>query len=89
MQSETPTDFIALKVWWAMTWRTIPLVLLGSIFLGLILGIIASLSGLDLNATQRLSMLFGALLGLYIAVKIIKRLMTNGFGDYKLVVVRK
>jgi len=89
MSPEIPTDKLALQIWWAMLWRTIPLVILVIALAGIIIGIISSLAGANPNDVQIPSGIAGGVLGLYISVKIIKHLMTKGFGDYRLVVVRK
>ncbi len=88
MNIEVPTEKLALKIWWAMLWRTIPLAVLASFLAGIVIGTISSVMGVDPNEVKIPASIAGGLLGLYVSVKVIKHLMTKGFGDYKLVVVR-
>tara|TARA_R110001592_G_scaffold16881_7_gene71512 strand:- start:40084 stop:40350 length:267 start_codon:yes stop_codon:yes gene_type:complete len=86
---EIPTDKLALQVWWALTWRTIPLAILGGIAVGVVIGVIVAVMQADKDAVQMPATLGGGLVGLFITVKVIKYLMTKGFGEYRLTVVKK
>lgn len=89
MNIEIPTDKIALQIWWAMAWRSIPLVIICSILASLAISLVITIVGIDPKAMQGPSMLIGAIVGLYVSIKVIKYLMTKGFGEYRLVVVKK
>ena len=88
MDIELPTEKLALKIWWAMLWRTIPLAILVSLLAGIVIGTISGVMGVDSNEVQIPASIAGGLLGLYVSVKVIKHLMTKGFSGYRLVVVR-
>ncbi len=89
MDAEIPTEKLALQIWWAMTWRIIPFALLGGMVVGLIIGLIAGIMKADPSSIEAPATLAGLLLGLFISVRVIMRLMTKGFGEYRLAVVRK
>ena len=78
---------LCLKIWWAQFWSTIPLTLLGGIAAGIVFGIVQRVIGLDFHPA--VSGVAGGVIGLFIAIKVIERLMTKGFGEYRLAVVRK
>lgn len=86
---EVPSDLIALKLWWAMTWRIVPFAILAGMAAGFVIGIIATVTQTPPEAMQGAATLAGAAIGIFLTVKIIKRLMTKGFGDYRLVVEKK
>ncbi|MGH1455380.1 MAG: hypothetical protein ACRBDI_01235 [Alphaproteobacteria bacterium] len=89
MSSELPSDKLALQIWWAMMWRAVPLALLAGAGAGFVIGIIAVVAKTPPESIQTPSMLLGGLLGVFVTVKVIKRLMTHGFGNYRLMVVKK
>ena len=82
-----PTDLLSLKVWWAFTWRAVLFAMLAGALAGLVIGIIGTSLGESPENLQGPSTFAGAVLGLFISVRVFRRLMTNGFGRYKLVVV--
>ncbi len=86
---EVPTDKLALQVWWAMVWRAMPLALLAGIAVGFLAGIAGSFMNISVESVQGPLTFLGFVLGLFITVKVIKHLMTKGFGVYRLAVVRK
>ncbi|MGH1403175.1 MAG: hypothetical protein ACRBDL_02935 [Alphaproteobacteria bacterium] len=89
MDIEIPTEKLALKIWWAMTWRLIPLIFVGAFIVGLILGLIGTSMGIESRSIETIAGFSGAFLGLFLSVKVIMHLMTKGFGEYRLAVVRK
>jgi len=89
MHPEEPTDKLAIQIWWALTWRSVPLSMLAAFLFAFIIGLIAGLTKTDPHSLSVPGAIGGALIGLFITVKIIKRLMTKGFGEYRLVIVKK
>lgn len=79
---------LGLKLWWAYTWRSV----LVSILLGIVIVAVASLivsfvyPHVDVTETNAS---FGGLLSFIAGIWVMKRLLTKGFGGYKLVVVEK
>ncbi len=89
MDIEIPSDKVALKIWWALSWRTLIMAFLVSFLASIIINAIAHMAGASPADVQVPAAIAGGLLGLYVSVKVIKYLMTKGFGDYRLVLVRK
>lgn len=89
MTPETPSLNLGIKLWWAILWRTLPLVLAAAFGAGVVVGIIGYLLQLPLNIVQILGGAAGFIVGAYISVWVLLRLMTKGFGEYRLVVARK
>tara|TARA_B100001989_G_scaffold252821_1_gene236406 strand:- start:702 stop:971 length:270 start_codon:yes stop_codon:yes gene_type:complete len=89
MYTEEPTDLLALKVWWATVWRALPISFVAGAVVGAIIGIIVAIMGSSPEAVQAPAGLAGFLIGIFVMVKVIKRLMTNGFGEYRLAVIKK
>ncbi|MCD8498095.1 MAG: hypothetical protein LRZ85_08490 [Alphaproteobacteria bacterium] len=85
MSTVEPTMMLALKVWWAWLWRVMPLAFIAGFLIGLAWGFI----GLATGAPAAIGALLGALVGFYISIYIFYRLMTKGFGPYRLVVTEK
>ncbi len=84
---EEPTDLIALKLWWAMTWRTLPLALGAGMIVGMVIGAIVGVTGGRPEEVQGPAAFAGAVVGVFVTVKVLKWLMVKGFGQYKLVVI--
>ncbi|MDH5722414.1 MAG: hypothetical protein OEY94_03715 [Alphaproteobacteria bacterium] len=72
-----------------MMWRTIPLSLIAGGVAGALIGLIVGITGGSPESVRFPAGLAGALIGLFVAVKVIKRLMTKGFGKYRLAVIKK
>lgn len=93
MNFEIPTMKLALQVWWAFLWRSLLAALFAGIvigvLLGIIMGIVAIATGLNMETLKAVSTLLGGILGLYVSVWILHRMMTVGFGKYRLVVTKK
>ncbi|MGH1376810.1 MAG: hypothetical protein ACRBCK_10730 [Alphaproteobacteria bacterium] len=89
MSPEVPTEKIALQTWWAITWRAIPFAFIASTVMGVLMGLFVKSLGGSPQSLQFPAVLAGSLVGIYINVQVIKRLMTKGFGDYRLIVMRK
>ncbi len=89
MSPEVPNEKLALQVWWSISWRAIPLSFIAGSLIGGVLGAVLGSMGASVQSIQTPAMIMGALVGIYINVQVIKRLMTKGFGDYRLAVVRK
>ena len=89
MNHEEPTNKLALKVWWAFAWRTLYYYVLIGIALIVFFSVIVAVSDTNIEdfygVIEKGCNLFGLVMGIYI----IKRLMTKGFGQFRLVVVRK
>jgi hypothetical protein len=91
MQIEDPNLMLALKVWWAISWRSVCLSVLGGIAAGIVTGIIAAIlkHGFGVDAGHVGTIFSGALgfgIGIYFSAWAVHRLMTKGFGKYRLLV---
>lgn len=84
---EEITDLLALKLWWAFTWRALSMAIISGIAVGIVIGLIAGVAGSSPEEMQGPSMIAGGFMGIFVSVKVFKYLMTRGFGQYKLVVV--
>lgn len=89
MSPEVPDEKLALQVWWSISWRAIPISFIAGSLIGTIVGAIMGFMGASVQSVQTPAMIMGALVGIYVNVQVIKYLMTKGFGDYRLAVVRK
>ena len=86
---------IALKLWWAMVWRTFPLIIVLGLLAGIVMGIVFGVLGavMDFEKEQVLETarfagaFLGIFLGLFITAWVIRRLMIKGFGRYCLAIV--
>ena len=87
MHTETPTLKLAILVWWVQLWRTMLFVILGSVAVGFTLAIVQRIIGVDLPPF--ISGIAGGIVGFIVVIKVIERLMTKGFGKYRLAVVKK
>ncbi len=70
-----PTDVtwgIALKFWWAYTWRALLLCVLGGAVLGFIIGFVAAVAKLDQNAAKTYAALSGVLISIPVSVWMMK-----------------
>ena len=81
------TYSLAFKVWWAIMWRTLPLALLAGVALGFVFGIASAVTGLMLP--QYVHAMIGLCGGMAVCLWVLKRLMTNGFGKYRLAVLEE
>ena len=79
----------AAKVWWALTWRIFPTALLGSLIIGFVIGLISGALKTDVNAASIFAGILGFAFGLWVMLFMIRRLMTKGFGRYRLAVMVK
>ena len=87
MDIEIPTMKLAIKVWWAQFWRMVPLAFLGGAVVGLVVGLVSELLGIEVSS--HVSGVLGGVVGIVVGLKVILYLMTKGFGEYRLAVVRK
>jgi len=86
---EVPSDKLALQVWWALTWRSLPLAIIAAMVVGAFIGALAGVFGGSEEDIQMPAGIAGALIGLFVTVKVIKHMMTKGFGKFRLMVVKK
>ena len=89
MREEIPSMFLALKVWWAFTWR----VTLVGILIGVLLSFISEfIRTVTLGPNLITAFVFFLLAFIFVIGSqtwVFNRLMTKGFGKYRLVVVNK
>lgn len=83
------TWFTGLRVWWAWFWRTMLIVLIVSFIGGLVVGVLSAIIGLGEALASVLGMFVGLGVGFYFGPAVFKRMMTKGFGKYRLAVVTK
>ncbi|MEM6810997.1 MAG: hypothetical protein AAF549_00845 [Pseudomonadota bacterium] len=86
---EEPTWFWGLRVWWAWFWRYLLIVVILSALVGGGIGAIGALIGLASDTTASIGGGAGFLVGIIFMPFVFKRLMTKGFGKYRLAVVHK
>lgn len=79
----------AARVWWAMTWRILPTAILGALIIGFVIGLISGAMNTDVNTAAAFSGIVGFAFGLWVMLFMIRRLMTKGFGRYRLAVMVK
>ena len=89
MNPEEPTLKLGLQVWWAFFWRSMLIIIPSTILVSIPIGIICAILRVGQETAGIFGGLFGLLIGLYITAYVVKRLMTKGFGQYRLVVVKK
>ena len=87
MNVETPTIKLSFQVWWAWLWRVLPLTFFLGFLIGFTIGMAAQIFGFPVPTL--LVSLLGLPVGIVVSVKMMQRLMTKGFGKYRLVVVKK
>ena len=76
----------ALKIWWALTWRALLLTILVGFASGFILAVIFKIAGVAEEDAKDIIALINLPLGIYLGVKVLHRMMTHGFGRYRLVI---
>jgi hypothetical protein len=80
---------VAAQVWWALTWRMIIVLLPLSFLAGGIFGAVGALMGVPLVSVKYVANIIGLVLGISITIAVLHRLLTKGFGKYRLQVVEK
>lgn len=97
MREVEPTYLMALRFWWAWLWRQ-GLVLIPTLFLliaatTLILVIVGKAAGMSQEEVSAIAGPMGFVLGLgvgcFAQLYIIRRLMTKGFGRFRIAIVEK
>jgi hypothetical protein len=76
----------ALRVWWGLTWRALLLTLAAGAVSGFLLGVIFGFAHVPDQLSKRIAALVNVPLGVYLGVWVVRRMMTHGFGRYRLVV---
>ena len=97
MREVEPTYFNALRLWWAWFWRQglvlVPMFLVLVVSMTLILVVIGKSMGLGKEEISAIAGPMGFLLGLgvgmFAQLYIIRRLMTKGFGRFRIAIVEK
>ncbi len=82
---------LALRTLWALMWRSMPLAFIAGIVIGAVIGATAAIIGVDIQSQgfKITTQLAGVAVGFAASVWIMRRLMTKGFGRYKLLVVEQ
>lgn len=86
MRTLTPSYSLAVKVWWAFTWRAVGLALLGAVLIGIIVGSLGVIIGMSPSNVNMLSGLIGFFFGAWAGIYIMHRLMTKGTKKFRIVV---
>jgi hypothetical protein len=92
-----PTYQTALKLWWAMVWRFVPVIVIcivvASIAIGVVSAMIGVATGMEKEQVQNMGAVAGFFVGLVlnvlVSIWLIRRLMTKGFGRFRLAVMVK
>lgn len=77
----------ALKIWWSIVWRILLYSAAFSVLVGIPIGIAAAALGLDPEAAGQVGRILGTLMGLVIAVWVVKIVMGKSFSDFRIVLV--
>ncbi len=80
---------MALKFWWAQTWRALPLGVLVGAICSVAFMLFCKVAGVDPQVKLIMNIGLGMVVGLIMYLWILQRLFKNGFGGYRLVLVRK
>lgn len=85
-----PTWGIALRIWWAITWRgflfsMIPVFLL-TIPVSIVFLILERVAGLSQAVTNGISQLTGMLIGFSVQIYVIKKILNKNFKDFSLII---
>jgi len=81
----------AIRVWWAYLWRSLIVVIVGSVLAGIvggIIGFIMSMMGADGDSISMLVMPIGMLIGILISIVPIKLILGKDFGEFRLVLIQ-
>ncbi len=78
-----------IKVWWALMWRVLLFSVLVGFAIGVAVGIVASVMGENPASFAILVNLAGMLTFMVVSFFVCKKLLTKGFGRYRLAVVEK
>lgn len=89
MHPEEPTEKLAFQLWWAITWRSLAASVLAVLIFGQLIATIIYLTGGSIESVQWPANIAAFILGIYIAVQVVKHLMTKGFGEYRLAIIKK
>ncbi len=81
--------FLGLRLWWAWFWRTMLVVLFWAVIVGTLLGFVGYFMGVDSDIVSKISGLAGAGVAFYVMPLVFKRLISKGFGRYRLAVLEK
>jgi len=81
----------AAKAWWALTWRAVLLALLSAFLVGVVFGIFETVLNVDTHSGGIVAIngTAGAVVGVYVSIWVMRRLMTKGFGRFRLALVEK
>ena len=89
MDIEEPTDKLALQVWWAIGWRTLYYYALAGIALIVFYAFLSAIFDVDIGVFDNAMEICGAFFALFAGIFALKQVITKGFGQYRLVVVKK
>ena len=80
---------LALRVWWHFLWQYVVFGMLGGISLGMIIGFLGGLAGLEIHFVTSLSVFLGMFLILGIQIWVVRRILTkkNRIAKYRLVLI--
>lgn len=80
---------MTITFWWAQMWRSIPLIVLASILAGALYHFITEALNVDPTVKIWMGVGLGFYVGLLMTLWVVRRLLTKGFGKYRLFMVEK
>jgi len=83
------TIWRTLRIWWALTWRTLVFCFGGGMVVGFIVGFVMGLSGQSKEAVHQTCTLLGMLVALPAGLWALKATLTKrSFGDFRIALIR-
>jgi hypothetical protein len=89
MKNDEFTWLGAIRVFWALTWRTLLIGVPLAVFIGVIFGFVSAFIGIPQDKVGLYGGVIGQIIILPVYIFVIKRLFNKGFGKYRLQVVEK
>jgi ABC-type uncharacterized transport system permease subunit len=93
MEPIEPDRDIALKVWWAFTWRSFLISLVIAMAIGLLLGILGIIFGMSPERQDSLSGTMAPLLGLivyvFVSIEVMRRILKKKFKTFEIAVTHR
>lgn len=84
------TRAVALKVWWAYTWRVMLILIAALIVLAVLLGLMAAALGLGergINIVAKIAQAFWIIAIAVIAVEVMRRVLMLKFEDFEIAII--
>lgn len=76
-----------VKVWWSLIWRTILFCSLAGFAVGFIIGFLGPVVGISRESAPLYSMLGGFVVGIPVAIWIVRTVLRTPFSDFRLALI--